>query len=127
MSDRVDPFMLTNFSRLAAMLAVLMLGIGACCCQGALLAELVRSEHACCSKKSEPTHKNDCRCSGQVLSEGKTDAVSVASVASALVAPAWSRMESFVVHPAPRAAAYFSATAHAPPRAVRSRLQVWLI
>jgi hypothetical protein len=119
--------MLTNFSRLPVMLAVLMLGMGACCCQGALVAELVRSEHACCSKKSEPTQKKDCRCSGQVLSESKTAAISVASVASALFAPAWSSMESFVVPPAPRAASYFSATAHAPPREVRSRLQVWLI
>jgi hypothetical protein len=119
--------MLTNFSRLAAMLAVLMLGMGACCCQGALLAELVRPEHACCSKKSDPAHKKDCRCSGQVLSEGKTDSLSIGSIASAVSPPAWSGVEPFVFCPAPRTASHISAKAHAPPREARSRLQVWLI
>jgi len=120
-------FMLTNFSRVAVMLAVLMLGMGVCCCQGALLAGLVRSEHTCCPKKSEPAHKKDCRCSGQALSEGKSDSLSVGSLSSAVVAPAWSSVEPFVVCPVPRAASPISAKAHAPPREARSRLQVWLI
>ncbi|MEI7864947.1 MAG: hypothetical protein WCI38_06195, partial [Chthoniobacterales bacterium] len=71
--------------------------------------------------------QKDCRCSGQVLSAGKTDSFSAGAFASALAAPAWSSMEPFVVYPAPRAASHVSATAHAPPLEVRSRLQVWLI
>jgi len=111
------------------MLAVLMLGVGSCCCQGALISGLLLHGKSCCEKPVQPANQHDeCHCSGKVLTEGKVDAV---SGLPSLPKPAADLRDVFqpdFVSCAPPLLASLPAVAHAPPpRIPRSFLQVWLI
>lgn len=123
--------MISHPARFASILAVLMLGIGSCCCQGALVAGLLPHGKSCCEKQKpvQPANQHDdCHCSGRVLTEGKVDAV---SGLPSLPKPATDLRDVFqpdFVSCAPPLLASLPAVAHAPPpRFLRSFLQVWLI
>jgi hypothetical protein len=121
--------MKSSAGRLGALLLVLLMAVGACCCQGALLAELARPSHSCCEGKAKPAHETGgCQCASQILAEGKVQPAS-SLAASVLPVP-------FLFFEAPlqpsfslrRVSCLGHATAHAPPpREARRILQVWLI
>lgn len=120
---------ITYPARFASVLAVLTLGLGSCCCQGALIAGLLPHGKSCCEKPVQPCQQqDDCHCAGQVLSEGKVEAVSGGPLMPKPAAALHDVLPSVSVRGVPVAVHVVPAVAHAPPRqALRSFLQVWLI
>jgi hypothetical protein len=120
---------ITYPARFASVLAVLMLGLGSCCCQGALIAGLLPHGKSCCEKPVQPCQQqDDCHCAGQVLSEGKIEAVSSGPLMPKPAANLHDVLPPACVRSVPSARHAVPAVAHAPPLHLeRSLLQVWLI
>ena len=116
-------------ARLASVVAVAMLALGACCCQGSLIAGLLPHGKSCCEKPVQPCQEqDDCHCAGKVLSEGKVEAVSGPPLMPKPAAALHDVLPSVSVRGVPAALHVVAAVAHAPPRqALRSLLQVWLV
>lgn len=126
-----DEVVKERVSFVTALLAVVMLGIGTCCCGGTILAAEVNvpKDECCAEKSAAPVHKEDCHCPGRVLIDAKQGAsfalvppVPVSYISGALNA---SPRQSF----APRCVftRMASAMEHPPPREVRRWLGVWMV
>jgi hypothetical protein len=118
-----------HYARFASVLAVLMLGIGSCCCQGALISGLLPLGKGCCEKPLQPASQHeDCHCAGKILTEGKVDTVSGLPSAPKAVGDHSDVFQPDGFSCAPLLLRSVPAVAHAPPwQALRSLLQVWLI
>jgi len=119
----------SSSGRFVSLVAVLMLGVGSCCCQAALVRGLVPAEQSCCGQPANSAlPQEDCGCATQVMTEGKAERLCGLSGQAGSVTK-WLDVSAIVlVLRAPVPLHPVTPLAHAPPpRAPRSILQVWLI
>lgn len=116
-------------ARFASVLIILMLGLGVCCCQGALVSGLSRSGKSCCEKPAQPAHnQQDCHCAGKVLAVGKVEEFSGVPLSPRPAADLYDVFRSGLVRCGRLSLRGVPAVAHAPPPRIQlSILQVWLI